>query len=66
MSLDEFTHKVHKLFVEKEINQDYFTQIQEVISDHASRITLRSRSLKSDIAQNAFVANDNGLRIKQG
>ena len=66
MSMGELTHEVHKMDLEKETNQDYFTQIQEVIIDHASRITLPSRALKSDIAQNASLADDNDLRIKQG
>ena len=73
MSIDELTFEVHKLYAQKPIDIQYFTQIHEVIRDHASRISIMSRYMKAEIAQvksdatqNATLAVDNDGRLKQG
>ena len=73
MSTDDLPCEVHKLYLQKPIDKDYFTQIHEVIRDRASTIILLNRSLKSetaqvksDIAQNASLATDNDSRLKEG
>ena len=80
MSIDKLMFEVHKLYVQKPTDKDYFMQIHDVIENHAPRITLLNRSLKSeiaqvkatlgkvksDIAQNASLATHNDGLIKQG
>ena len=56
---------------QKPIDEEYFKQIYETICDHASRITIVNRyvkseiaQLKSDINQNVKLAVDNDSRLK--
>ena len=39
MSTDDPTHEVHKLFVEKQNQQEYFKHIAETVKDHALKLT---------------------------
>ena len=39
MSTDDLTLEVHKLFMEKEKQQEYFNHIAETIEDHTSKLT---------------------------
>ena len=76
-SVDEFTFEVLKLHSQKPIDTEYFNQIYDVMEDHAARITITNRyvkseitqlksELKSDINQNAILALDNDARLKEG
>ena len=76
-SVDELTFEVLKLHSQKPIDTEYFKQIYDVMEDHAARITIMNRyvkseltqtksELKSDINQNATLAVHNNARLKEG
>ena len=72
-SVDELTFEVLKLHSQKPIDIEYSKQIYEATGDHALRITIVNRyvksevtQLKSDIHQNANLAVDNDSRLKEG
>ena len=76
-SVDELTFEVLKLHSQKPIDTEYFKQIYDVMEDHAARITITNRYMKSEITQlksvlksdinkNASLALDNDARLKEG
>ena len=80
MSIDELTIEVHKHYLQKPTDKDYFSQIHDAVGDHATRITVLTQwcrqigqALKSSeetinekITENGALATDNDSRLKQG
>ena len=48
-SVDELTFEVLKLHSQKPIDIEYHKQIHDVMEDHAARITITNRFVKSEV-----------------